>query len=146
MYVLVQRVRQATVRIDEQIAGHIDRGLLVFICAEPNDTHEHARRAVAKLLKLRVFADDAGKMNKSVQDIDGALLIVSQFTLAADVWQGNRPSFTGAAPAALGEALYDQVVTLAREQHPTVETGRFGADMQISLMNDGPVTIPFRVL
>ncbi|MDO4683875.1 MAG: D-aminoacyl-tRNA deacylase [Lautropia sp.] len=145
MHVLVQRVRQATVRIDSTITGDIGQGLLVFVCAEPDDTHDHARRAVSKLLKLRIFADEAGKMNRSVQDIDGALLIVSQFTLAADVWQGNRPSFTGAAPAARGEALYDEVVRLAKQQHPHVATGRFGADMQISLVNDGPVTIPFRV-
>lgn len=145
MHVLVQRVRQATVRIDGDITGDIGQGLLVFVCAEPDDTDEHARRAVSKLLKLRIFADEAGRMNRSVQDIDGALLIVSQFTLAAYVWQGNRPSFTGAAPAARGEALYDEVVRLARQQHPHVATGRFGADMQISLVNDGPVTIPFRV-
>ncbi|MDO4230541.1 MAG: D-aminoacyl-tRNA deacylase [Lautropia sp.] len=144
MHLLVQRVSEAAVRIDGNIAGQIGQGLLVFVCAEPNDTIEQAQRVVAKLLKLRIFSDEAGKMNRSVQDVGGGLLIVSQFTLAADVRQGNRPSFIGAAPPALGEALYEDVLRLAREQHPNVESGRFGADMKISLINDGPVTIPMR--
>ncbi|MDO4906161.1 MAG: D-aminoacyl-tRNA deacylase [Lautropia sp.] len=145
MHLLIQRVSSASIHINETLHSQIGKGLLVFVCAEPEDTSEQARRAVAKLLKLRVFADEGGKMNRSVQDIGGALLIVSQFTLAADVWQGSRPSFTGAAPAAQGEAIYDEVVALARRQHPIVATGRFGADMRISLINDGPVTIPFKV-
>lgn len=145
MHLLIQRVRHARVLIDGKVHSQIGQGLLVLACAEPGDTPAHARRAVTKLLKLRVFADEAGRMNRSVQDIGGGLLIVSQFTLAADVWQGNRPSFTGAAPAAAGEAIYDEMVALARQQHPQVQTGRFGADMQIELLNDGPVTIPFRV-
>jgi D-tyrosyl-tRNA(Tyr) deacylase len=100
---------------------------------------------VAKLLKLRVFGDDAGKMNHSVQDVAGGVLIVSQFTLAADTRSGSRPGFTGAAPPALGRALYERVLALAREAHPTVAAGEFGADMQVHLVNDGPVTIPLRV-
>ena len=145
MHLLVQRVSQASVSIRQEVVGQIGPGLLVLVCAEPGDTREHARRAVAKLLKLRIFADEAGRMNRSVQDMGGGLLIVSQFTLAADVWQGNRPSFTGAAPAAEGEARYEEVLAEARALHPQVASGRFGADMQVSLVNDGPVTIPFRV-
>ena len=98
-----------------------------------------------KLIRLRIFNDAAGKMNLSVQDVSGGLLLVSQFTLAADTSAGNRPSFTGAAPAALGQALYETVLHLARERHPEVACGRFGADMQVHLVNDGPVTIPLRV-
>ena len=100
---------------------------------------------MAKLLKLRIFADEAGRMNRSVQDVGGSLLIVSQFTLAADTRQGNRPSFIGAAPPAQGEALYDAFGTEARRLHPEVATGRFGANMQVALVNDGPVTIPMRL-
>jgi len=127
------------------LRGRIDRGLLVFVCAEPADGDEQAARLVDKVLKLRVFADDAGKMNRSVQDVNGGLLIVSQFTLAADTAGGNRPSFSGAAPPALGRALYDTVLRVARECHPGVQAGEFGADMQVELINDGPVTIPLRV-
>lgn len=145
MHILVQRVSEASVRIDDRIHGQIGAGLLVFVCAEPEDNSAQLQKAINKLLKLRIFSDEASKMNRSVQDVGGGLLIVSQFTLAADVWQGNRPSFTGAAPAAQGEALYDEFVALARSLHPNVQTGRFGADMKISLINDGPVTIPFRV-
>jgi D-tyrosyl-tRNA(Tyr) deacylase len=102
-------------------------------------------KLLAKILKLRIFGDDAGKMNRSVQDVGGGLLLVSQFTLAADTRSGNRPGFTGAAPPALGEALYEAFVRAARTQHPVVQTGRFGADMQVHLVNDGPVTIPLRL-
>jgi D-tyrosyl-tRNA(Tyr) deacylase len=145
MIALVQRVRHARVEIAGRVHGAIDAGLLVFVCAEPADTEAHAERLVAKLLKLRIFSDDAGKMNLSVQDLPGAgLLVVSQFTLAADTTGGNRPSFTAAAPPALGRALYDAVLRLARERHPVVASGEFGADMQVHLVNDGPVTIPLR--
>jgi D-tyrosyl-tRNA(Tyr) deacylase len=119
--------------------------LLVFVCAEPADAEAHADKLVDKLLKLRVFADDAGKMNRNVQDVQGGLLIVPQFTLAADTSGGNRPSFTGAAPPALGEALYERVLDRARSRHPQVAGGEFGAHMQVHLVNDGPVTIPLRV-
>ncbi len=122
--------------------GAIAQGLLVFVCAEPPDTEVLADKLVAKLLKLRIFADAAGKMNLSVSDVQGGLLIVSQFTLAADVSGGNRPSFTAAATAELGRRLYERVLASARATRLQVEAGEFGADMQISLVNDGPVTIP----
>ena len=142
MIALVQRVRQARVEVAGAVVGAIGHGLLVLVCAEPTDTPQHALRLVDKLLKLRIFGDAAGKMNRSVQDVGGGLLLVSQFTLAADTSAGNRPSFTGAAPAALGRALFDETLRLARERHPAVESGIFGADMQVHLVNDGPVTIP----
>jgi D-aminoacyl-tRNA deacylase len=139
---LVQRVSQARVEIGGVVTGAIGAGLLVLVCAEPQDTDALADKLVAKLLKLRVFSDAAGKMNRSVQDVQGGLLIVSQFTLAADVSGGNRPSFTAAAPADLGRRLYERVLATARASHPTVACGEFGADMQVHLVNDGPVTIP----
>jgi D-aminoacyl-tRNA deacylase len=142
---LLQRVSQAQVSVAGETVGKIGPGLLVLVCAEPADTEDHARRFVDKLLKLRIFADDAGKMNRSVADVGGGVLLVSQFTLAADTSGGNRPSFTGAAPAALGERLYDTVVQIARARHPLVQCGRFGADMQVLLVNDGPVTIPLHI-
>lgn len=145
MIALVQRVRQARVEVEGRTIGAIDHGLLVFVCAEPDDDETQAAKLVAKLLKLRVFGDDAGKMNHSVQDVAGGLLIVSQFTLAADTGSGNRPGFSGVAPPALGHALYERVLALAREAHPNVAAGEFGADMQVHLVNDGPVTIPLRV-
>jgi len=142
---LVQRVSRARVDVAGEAVGQIGRGLLVLVCAEPADTDEQARRLVDKLLKLRIFADDDGRMNRSLQDVQGGLLIVSQFTLAADTPGGNRPSFSGAAPAPQGRALYEALLRLAAERHPRVEAGRFGAEMQIELVNDGPVTIPMTV-
>jgi D-aminoacyl-tRNA deacylase len=142
---LVQRVREARVDIAGETVGAIGPGLLVFVCAEPADTDAEAGKLVDKLLKLRIFGDAAGKMNLSLQDVAGGLLVVSQFTLAADTRGGNRPSFSGAAPAAPGERLYDEVLRLARERHAPVQAGRFGADMQVHLVNDGPVTLPLRV-
>ena len=142
MIALVQRVREARVDVAGRTVGAIGPGLLVLVCAEPTDTPLQAGRLVDKLLKLRIFGDDAGKMNRSLQDVAGGLLLVSQFTLAADVSGGNRPSFTGAAGPALGQALFDEVLRLARERHPVVQAGEFGADMQVHLVNDGPVTIP----
>jgi D-tyrosyl-tRNA(Tyr) deacylase len=142
---LIQRVAEARVEVGGVVVGQIERGLLVMVCAEPADTELQAARLVDKLLKLRIFGDDAGKMNRSVQDVAGGLLIVSQFTLAADTAGGNRPSFTGAAPAAQGRSLYESVLRLAAERHTPVAAGIFGADMQLSLVNDGPVTIPMRV-
>jgi D-aminoacyl-tRNA deacylase len=142
---LIQRVRGAHVDVHNQRLGEIGHGLLVFVCAEPGDSEAVADKLVTKLLKLRVFADEAGKMNRSVQDVQGGLLIVSQFTLAADTAGGNRPSFSAAAPPALGEALYNRVVDTARRLHPQVACGEFGADMQVHLVNDGPVTIPLRL-
>jgi D-tyrosyl-tRNA(Tyr) deacylase len=145
MIALLQRVLEARVSVAGQTVGQIGPGLLVLVCAEPADTPVQALRLVDKLLKLRVFADAAGKMNRSLVDVGGGLLIVSQFTLAADLSGGNRPSFSGAAGAELGQSLYDTVLRLARERHPVVASGVFGADMQVSLVNDGPVTIPLHI-
>ena len=142
MIALVQRVSRAEVQVAGSSIGAIGAGLLVLVCAEPQDTEALADKLVAKLLKLRIFADAAGKMNRSVVDARGGLLIVSQFTLAADLSGGNRPSFTGAAGPELGRRLYERVVATARSLHPQVACGEFGADMQVSLVNDGPVTIP----
>ena len=145
MIAIAQRVARAEVSVAGERVGSIGRGLLVFACAEPGDTEAIADRLIAKLLKLRVFADDQGKMNRSVVDVQGGLLIVSQFTLAADVSAGNRPSFTGAANPELGRALYERLLATARAQHPVVASGACGADMQVELVNDGPVTIPLRM-
>lgn len=145
MLALIQRVTQARVEVSGHCVGAIDRGLLVLLCAERGDTEAQSDRLLARLLKLRIFSDAAGKMNLSVQDVGGGLLIVSQFTLAADTSGGNRPSFTQAAPPAQGLRLYAHFVAQARAAHPQVATGEFGADMQVSLVNDGPVTIPLRV-
>ena len=145
MIALIQRVLEARVEVAGATTGVIGQGLLVLICAEPADTSTQAAKLVDKLLKLRIFADAAGKMNRSLQDVDGGLLIVSQFTLAADIASGNRPSFTAAAPAALGRQLYAEVLRLARQRHPSLQAGVFGADMQVHLINDGPVTIPLRI-
>ena len=145
MKVVLQRVRQAHVDIAGQTVGAIGPGLLVLLCAERGDTDAVADRMLSKLLKLRIFSDDAGKMNRSVQDIGGGLLLVSQFTLAADVSGGNRPSFTQAAAPDEGRRLYDRFVAQARAAHQVVATGVFAADMQVHLVNDGPVTIPLTV-
>jgi D-tyrosyl-tRNA(Tyr) deacylase len=142
---LAQRVSEAKVTVDGAVVGQIGQGLLVLVCAEPNDTEQQATKLVDKLLKLRIFSDEAGKMNRSVVDVGGGLLIVSQFTLAADVSGGNRPSFTGAAAPELGRQLYERVLAIARERHPLVRAGVFGADMKVELVNDGPVTIPLRI-
>ena len=142
MLALIQRVTEARVEVAGQRMGRIGKGLLVLVCAELADTDALADKLVAKILKLRIFSDADGKMNLSVVDVNGGLLIVSQFTLAADVSGGNRPSFTGAAGAEQGRRLYERVLTTARISHPSVERGEFGADMQVHLVNDGPVTIP----
>lgn len=150
MLALVQRVRRAQVAVGGAVVGKIDQGLLVLVCAEQGDTEAQGDKLLAKLLKLRIFSDLEGKMNRSVQDLDGAglhggLLIVSQFTLAADTSGGNRPSFKGAAAPDEGRRLYDYFVAQTRVAHPIVQTGIFAADMQVELVNDGPVTIPLRV-
>jgi D-tyrosyl-tRNA(Tyr) deacylase len=150
MIALLQRVSEARVVIDGQVAGEIGPGLLVLVCAERGDTEMQGDKLLAKLLKLRIFSDEAGKMNHSVQNLDGqgtvgGLLIVSQFTLAADTSSGNRPGFTDAAAPDEGRRLYDYFVAQARLAHPIVQTGQFGADMKVHLVNDGPVTIPLRV-
>ena len=151
MLALIQRVRRASVTIEGAVVGQIGAGLLVLLCAEQGDTPAQADKLLAKILKLRIFSDEQGKMNRCVQDLDGAgrhggMLVVSQFTLAADTSGGNRPSFTQAASPDLGRALYDHFVQQARAAHSEVATGVFGADMQVELVNDGPVTIPMRVV
>ena len=145
MISVLQRVREARVEVDGHTVGAIGAGLLVLVCAERGDTEAEADKLLAKMLKLRIFSDDAGKMNKSVQDIAGGLLLVSQFTLAADTTGGNRPSFTQAAAPEEGRRLYDYLVAQARKAHPEVATGQFATDMQVHLVNDGPVTIPLRI-
>lgn len=145
MISVIQRVRQARVVVGGEVIGQIGAGLLLLLCAERGDSDAQADKLLAKLLKLRIFSDETGKMNRSVQDVGGGLLVVSQFTLAADVSGGNRPSFTGAAGPDEGRRLYDYFVAQARLAHSQVETGRFAADMQVHLVNDGPVTIPLRI-
>lgn len=142
MIALLQRVTQARVDVAGEAVGEIGSGLMVLLCAERGDTEREAAALLKKLLSYRVFADDAGRMNRSIADIGGGLLLVPQFTLAADTRSGTRPSFTPAAPPDEACALFDRFVGLARETHTCapVATGRFGADMQVSLTNDGPVT------
>ena len=142
---LLQRVGEASVTVDGEITGAIGRGLMVLVCAEKGDTEREADALLAKLLAYRVFADDAGKMNRSVTDVAGGLLLVPQFTLAADTRSGTRPSFSPAATPEDGRRLFDHVVRQARERHGIVETGRFGADMKVALINDGPVTFWLRI-
>ena len=144
MISVVQRVGRARVEVAGHTTGEIGPGLLVLLCAERGDSEREVDLLLTKLLKLRIFSDEAGKMNRSVQDIAGGLLLVSQFTLAADTSGGNRPSFTAAAPAEEGRRLYDYAVARAQALHGCVQTGQFGADMQVHLVNDGPVTIPLR--
>ena len=151
MLALIQRVGRASVRIEGAVVAAIGPGLLVLVCAEQGDTSAQADKLLSKILKLRIFSDAQGKMNRCVQDLDGAglhggLLVVSQFTLAADTSGGNRPSFTQAAAPALGRMLYDYFVQQARAAHSEVATGVFGADMQVELVNDGPITIPIRLV
>jgi D-tyrosyl-tRNA(Tyr) deacylase len=145
MKALLQRVSEARVVVDGQTVGEIGPGLLLLLCAERGDTEAVGDKLLDKVLKLRIFYDDAGKMNRSVQDVQGGLLVVSQFTLAADTQSGTRPSFSSAAPADEGRRLYDAFVAQARARHATVATGVFGADMKVHLVNDGPVTIPMQV-
>ena len=145
MIALLQRVRQARVEVEGTTVGAIDSGLLVLVCAERGDSEAEADRLLAKILKLRIFSDDAGKMNKSVHDIGGGLLLVSQFTLAADTSGGNRPGFSQAAAPDEGRRLYNYLVERARAAHPVVQTGQFATEMQVHLVNDGPVTIPMRM-
>ena len=145
MIALLQRVSEASVRVDGAVIGQINAGLLVLLCAEKGDTEALADKMLAKILKLRIFSDEAGKRNRSVQDVGGGLLVVSQFTLAADVAGGNRPSFTQAAAPEDGRRLYEHFVAQARAAHPVVQTGQFAADMKVSLVNDGPITIPMRM-
>ena len=147
MMAVLQRVREARVEIAGKTVGQIGQGLLVLVCAEHGDGQKEADKLLAKMMKLRIFSDEAGKMNRCVQDVGGGLLLVSQFTLAADTRSGNRPSFTQAAKPDEGRRLYDYLVQQARALYPAslVQTGEFAADMQVHLVNDGPVTIPMRI-
>ena len=145
MILLIQRVSEALVRVEGEIVGNIGRGLLAFVAVEPGDDELTARRLVDRAIAYRVFEDADGKMNRSLADVGGELLLVSQFTLAADTRKGLRPSFTTAAPPELGRRLFEQVVAFARAALPgKVATGRFGADMKVALVNDGPVTFWLR--
>jgi D-tyrosyl-tRNA(Tyr) deacylase len=137
---LLQRVTRASVEVEGDTIGAIGPGLLVFVGIEPEDDEAACGRMLKRLLEYRVFADSEQRMNLSLQDVEGGLLLVSQFTLAADTRSGRRPSFSTAAPPAQGEQLFNHLAALARDLHPAVQTGRFGADMQVSLVNDGPVT------
>jgi D-tyrosyl-tRNA(Tyr) deacylase len=137
---LLQRVSEARVEVAGETVGAIGRGLLVLVAVQPQDTEARADRLLERILGYRVFPDAEGRMNRSLRDLGGGLLLVSQFTLAADTKKGTRASFTRAAPPELGERLYDYLVQRARIAHPVLATGRFGADMQVSLTNDGPVT------
>jgi D-tyrosyl-tRNA(Tyr) deacylase len=140
MIALIQRVAEASVTVDGKVVGRIGRGVLALVCAERNDTEAEAAALVGKLLAYRIFPDEQGRMNRSLVDIDGGLLAVPQFTLAADTNSGTRPSFTPAAPPELGERLFGEFVRRASERHALVATGAFGAHMQVQLINDGPVT------
>ena len=140
MKALLQRVTRASVEVEGASVGAIGPGLLVFVGIEPQDDEAACARMLKRLLEYRVFADGEQRMNLSLQDVGGGLLLVSQFTLAAETRSGRRPSFSTAAPPAQGERLFGHLVGLARDLHPEVQTGRFGADMQVSLINDGPVT------
>ncbi|NMM25820.1 MAG: D-tyrosyl-tRNA(Tyr) deacylase [Glaciimonas sp.] len=140
MIALLQRVSQARVVVDGACIGAIDAGLLVLWCAERGDSIKQADALLSKMIRFRMFSDDAGKMNRSLAQVQGGLLLVPQFTLAADTKCGTRPSFTPAATPDEGRRLFDYFVAQARLRHPLVESGHFGADMQVTLTNDGPVT------
>ena len=141
MKLMVQRVSQASVSVDAETVGAIEQGLMVLVCADPGDSDEDLAFLARKLTALRIFSDADGKMNLSVRDVGGSILAVSQFTLAARWRQGNRPGFSDAAPPEEGHRLFDRFVDMLRQDGMTVETGVFGADMQVSLINDGPVTL-----
>jgi len=140
MIALIQRVSRAQVDVSGETVGRIGPGLLALVAVQPADGEPQAQRMVERLMGYRVFADEAGKMNKSLSDMNGGLLLVSQFTLAADTTKGMRPSFTSAASPEQGRKWFERVVELAKNRHSPVEIGRFGAHMEVSLVNDGPVT------
>src|SRR4029079_11429969 len=142
---LLQRVTHAEVRVEDRIAGAIKAGLMVLVAVERGDTEQQADRLLERLLTYRVFPDAQGRMNRSLQDVGGGLLLVSQFTLAADTRKGTRPGFSPAAEPQEGRRLFEYIVSRARERHSVVETGEFGAHMQVTLTNDGPVTFWLQV-
>jgi D-tyrosyl-tRNA(Tyr) deacylase len=142
MRTVIQRVKSASVSVDGRMIGRIGQGLLVFAGFAASDGEEQVRWMCEKIVRLRIFEDDAGKMNRSVEDVEGGILVISQFTLYGDAARGNRPSFTGAAPPAAAEPLYEEMVRRLRLASVVpVETGSFGADMEVALVNDGPVTL-----
>jgi D-aminoacyl-tRNA deacylase len=145
MIALIQRVTEAKVVVNDKNIGEIKKGLLVFIGIEKNDSEEQVTRLLNKVLSYRIFADDEGKMNLSVADVKGGLLLVPQFTLAANTQKGCRPSFSSAATPESGEQLFNEFVQQAKNKYPRIETGKFGADMKVSLLNDGPVTFCLQV-
>lgn len=140
MIALIQRVKRASVTVNEKIIGKINNGLLVFVGVEKSDDNAKAKRLVERVLSYRIFSDEQDKMNLSVKDIEGSVLWVSQFTLVADTKKGNRAGFSRGASPELGEQLYNQVLSYAEQMHMSNATGKFGADMQVELVNDGPVT------
>ena len=146
MKAVLQRVQQASVVVEGEVIGQIGTGILMLVCAEHGDTPDIGQRLLDKVAKLRIFGDEQGKMNRSLLDVDGELLIVSQFTLAADTAKGNRPSYTAAAEPQLAKQLYDHLIEYAQSQGIKTASGRFGADMKVSLTNDGPVTIPISMI
>lgn len=141
MRALLQRVSSASVVVDQKEIGAIDRGLLILVCGMQGDDPSKPKQLASKISKLRIFPDDAGKMNRSIKDIGGSALIVSQFTLAADTSRGNRPGFSQAAPPEIGNQLYERFILEVEELGIQTQRGSFGADMKVSLTNDGPVTI-----
>ncbi|EIC29465.1 MULTISPECIES: D-aminoacyl-tRNA deacylase [Methylomicrobium] len=144
MITIIQRVTTAHVAVDHQIIGKIGTGIMALVAVEKEDSEKQAERLLERILNYRIFPDEAGKMNLSLKDIDGGLLLVPQFTLAADTQKGNRPSFTSAAPPEHGKKLFGYLQALALNVHPSVQFGRFGADMQVALVNAGPVTFTLR--
>lgn len=141
MKIVLQRVTNANVTVEGQIIGSINKGLLIFLGVEAEDTFDMLQKYVDKIVKLRIFEDENGKTNKSLMDVNGSLLVVSQFTLCADCSHGNRPGFTGAKAPGEANEMYEEFIGLCKEQVPVVEHGEFGADMKVSLVNDGPFTI-----
>lgn len=142
MKALIQRVSEATVHVDGELVGACGAGVLVLVCAMQGDTEANADKLATKVARLRIFRDDEGRMNRSLTDVGGEALVVSQFTLAADTSRGNRPGFSAAAAPEDGERLYEYFAEALKREGIPVQTGRFGADMKVQLLNDGPVTIP----
>lgn len=144
MITIIQRVTTSNVSVDGEVIGKIGRGIMALVAVEPNDNEKSAERLLERILNYRIFPDAEGRMNLALKDIDGGLLLVPQFTLAADTRKGNRPSFSGAATPEHGKRLFDYLLARAKETHPVVASGSFGADMQVFLINDGPVTFTLK--